>query len=178
MRLAQVLIGSLVLFQSVSLYAESAKQCLKYWNEPVEQIQVLGEVECEHVWEFGQNSATQNRLKLLDQLNLKRKNGQWMSTGNCKQVLYGNEKYNIYRAYYKEDRDEIWIAYDNKNAFSYFRKIVAPLEEGTSPGVVLSCASIGKNEKSRHVLNSYLKKNTSVSMEIYRINDWNHENYK
>ncbi|MCU4387562.1 hypothetical protein KTH40_08075 [Acinetobacter haemolyticus] len=176
MRIAQVLIGSLVLFQSGSLYAESAKQCLKYWNEPVEQIQVLGEVECEHVWEFGQNRATQNRLKLLDQLNLKRKNSQWMSTGKCTQVLYDNKKYNIYYANYKEDKDEIWIAYNNENAFAYFRKIVAPLEEGTRPGVVLSCSNVGKNSATRYTLNSYLKNNTSVSMIFYKTNDWYKEN--
>ncbi|ENW97879.1 hypothetical protein [Acinetobacter sp. NIPH 298] len=176
MKIAKVFIGSLVLLQSVSLYAESFKQCLKYWNEPVVEIKVLGEVECEHVWEFGQNSASQNRLKLLDQLNLKRKNNQWMSTGICSKVLYNHKEYYIYNANYKEDKDDVWIAYDNKNAFAYFRKIVAPSEEGARSGVILSCASIGVDDKSRYVLNSYLKNNTSVSMSFYKTNDWYKEN--
>jgi hypothetical protein len=47
----------------------------------------MGEVECEHIWDYGKSNTSKNRLQLLSQLSLKPKNNQWMSTGNCKSYI-------------------------------------------------------------------------------------------
>ncbi|HHP8824545.1 TPA: hypothetical protein ACSIXI_002456, partial [Acinetobacter baumannii] len=117
-------------------------------------------------------NVTQGRLKLLNQLKLKPNNNQWMSTGECSKVSYNKNNYYIYRAYYKEDRDEIWIAYNDKSSFSYFRKVSSPKKEGENSKVSLSCAKNGEYDEARSVLNTYLKNNTSVSMSYYKVGDW------
>ncbi|EKU57420.1 MULTISPECIES: hypothetical protein [Acinetobacter] len=177
MNTVKLMIGACILLNSINLHAESAKECMKYWDEkPVVSIKKMGEVECEHIWDYGKSNTSQNRLKLLSQLNLKSKNNQWMSTGNCAKVVYNKNNYYIYRAYYKEDKDEIWIAYNNKNAFSYFRKVATPQKENESSRVELSCAKSGDYEEAKTVLNSYLKNNTLVNMSFYKVGDWYKEN--
>jgi hypothetical protein len=177
MKTVNIMIGACILLNSINLHAESAKECMKYWKEKsIVPIKKLGEVECEHIWDYGKSKTSQNRLKLLSQLNLKPKNNQWMSTGSCIKVLYNKNNYYIYRAYYKEDRDEIWIAYNDKNAFSYFRKVTAPQKEEESSRVELSCARNGDYGEAKTVLNSYLKNNTEVSMSSYKVGDWYKEN--
>ncbi len=171
------MIGACIFLNSINLHAESAKECMKYWDEnPVISIKKLSEVECAHIWDYEKSNASQNRLKLLTQLNLKAKNNQWMSTGNCTKVSYNKNNYYIYRAYYKEDRDEIWIAYSDKNAFSYFRKVNPPQKEGGDSRVELSCAKNGDFGEAKAALNSYLKNYTSVSMAFYKVGDWYKEN--
>lgn len=172
MKTVKIIIGSYILLNSMNLYAESAKECMKYWQEPTAPIKVLGEVECENIWDFGKTNATKNRLQLLDQLGLKSKNSQWMSTGNCSKVLYDKKTYYIYQAYYKQDKDDIWIAYNDKSAFAYFRKVISPLSNGENAGVSLKCAKTGGYAEAKTVLNSYLKSKTSVSMSTYKSDDW------
>ena len=155
------------LFGSQTLYAETSKDCINYWNQPIKKIKVLEEVECEHIWEFGKNKIDDSRLKILDGLDLKKENGQWQSIGECQQVLYNKKKYHIYNACYKEYGHNIWLIYDDKNAFAYFRKV-----NNKDQSVILSCSQVGMNNELKVILNSYLKINTSVSMKKYRANDW------
>jgi hypothetical protein len=173
MKVLKIVMGTYILLNSISLYAESTSECMKYWSEKsAASLKVLEEVECENIWEYGKSSATQDRLKLLNQLKLNPKNNQWMSIDECSKVSYNKKNYYIYRAYYKEDRDEIWIAYNDKSSFSYFRKVNSPQKEGENSKVSLSCAKNGEYDEARSVLNNYLKNNTSVSMSYYKVGDW------
>lgn len=149
------------------LYAESSKDCMNYWNQPIKKITVLEEVECDHIWDFGKNKMGDSRLKILDSLNLKKDNRQWQSIGECQQVLSNKKKYYIYNARYKEYGHNIWLIYDDKNAFAYFRKV-----NNKDQSVDLSCAQEGADKNLKFILNSYLKNNTSVSMQKYKPNDW------
>ena len=177
MKVLKIVIGTYILLNSISLYAESTNECMKYWSEKSSiSLNVLGEVECENIWEYGKSNATQDRLKLLNQLKLTPKNNQWMSTGECSKVSYNENVYYVYRAYYKEDRDEIWIAYNAKSSFSYFRKVSSPQNEGENFKVSLSCAKNGEYEGAKSALNNYLKNNTLVSMDYYKVGDWYKEN--
>ncbi len=172
MKLLKIAVMTYLLLNSINLYAESAKECMKYWNEPVVGIKVLGEVECEHIWDFGISENSQNRLKVLDQLKLKNRTGQWMSTGICQEILYNGNKYKIYNANYKEDKHDIWMIYNSNNVFSYFRKVANSVNGFGGLGVDLSCSGLGGDKNIKYILNSYLKDNTSINMRIYRENDW------
>ena len=159
-----------LLFSSPTLYAESSKDCMNYWNQPVKKITVLDDVECDHIWEFGKNKIGDSRLKILESLDLEKENEQWQSIGECQQVLFNKKKYHIYNARYKEYGHNIWLIYDNKNAFAYFRKV-----NSKDQSVDLSCAQEGKDSDLKFILNTYLKTKTSVSMKKYRAKDWHKE---
>lgn len=156
-----------VLTSSSILYAESSKECMQYWNQPIKKIKVLEEVECEHIWEFGKNKSSLSQLKVINNLKLKASDALWLSTGQCQKILYNKNKYNIYNAEYKEYGNNIWLIYDDKTAFAYFRKV-----NSRDQTVDLSCNQVGMDHEIKFILNSYLKNNTSVSMEKYRENDW------
>lgn len=157
----------LVCLSSSTLYAESSKECMNYWNQPIKKITVLEEVECDHIWDFGKNKNSLNRLKVVNSLNLKTTNTQWMSIGQCQKVSYNKKQFNIYNSEYKEYGHNIWLIYDDKNAFAYFRKV-----NSKDQSVEVSCAQEGADTNLKFILNSYLKNNTSVSMQKYKANDW------
>ncbi|WP_227602067.1 MULTISPECIES: hypothetical protein [Acinetobacter] len=161
------ILAIIMFLNSSALYAESSKECMSYWNLPIKKIEVLEEVECEDIWNFGKDKSSLNRLQVVNNLNLKTKNSQWLSTGQCQKISYDKKIYNIYNTEYKEYGHNIWLIYDEKNAFAYFRKINIK-----DQSVVLSCNEVGQNKELKFILNSYLKNNTSVSMEKYKANDW------
>lgn len=167
MKKLKEIIAIVVFLNSSTLYAESSKDCMSYWNQPIKKIQVLEEVECEHIWNFGRDKSSLNRLQVINDLNLKTNKSQWLSTGQCQKISYNKKIYNIYNAEYKEYGHNVWLIYDEKNAFAYFRKI-----NSKDQSVVLSCNQAGKDQELKFILNSYLKNNTSVSMEKYKANDW------
>ncbi len=156
-----------VLISSSILYAESSKECMQYWNQPIKKIKILEEFECEHIWEFGKNKSSLSQLKVINNLKLKTSDAQWLSTGQCQKISYNKKQYNIYNAEYKEYGHNIWLIYDDKTAFAYFRKV-----NSRDQSVDLSCNQVGIDHEIKYILNSYLKNNTSVSMEKYRENDW------
>lgn len=156
-----------VCLSSPTLYAESSKECMNYWNQPIKKITVLEEVECDHIWDFGKSKKSLNRFKVVNNLNLKTTNTQWMSTGQCQKVSYNKKQFNIYNSEYKEYGHNIWLIYDDKNAFAYFRKV-----NSKDQSVEVSCAQEGADTNLKFILNTYLKNNTSVSMQKYKANDW------
>ncbi|WHR56981.1 hypothetical protein [Acinetobacter haemolyticus] len=175
MRIAQVLIGSLVLFQSVSLYAESAKQCLKYWNEPVVQFELLEDTQCPHVWEDNFNP---HGKKVVEKIGFNLKNNNWMSAGICNHIKYKKNNYYIYWADMKHNKTDIIMIFNDNAAFLYSREIdrTKIKESGYTRkdilDVNLSCAQSGSDLNMVSVINSYILKETNIKdISKYQIFD-------
>ncbi len=166
----KILLNIIFLTISVNVFAESGKECTKNWSYPNFNVKLLGEKSCLNIWELGGDVSSKNRLNLLKIMGLKSKNSQWMSTGTCVEVKYNNQNYLIYNAYLKEDKSDLWMIYNNSEAYAYFREVKNPISDGFS--VNLKCAEIGKNEQIKYILNNYLKKQTSINLDFYRLNDW------
>lgn len=166
----KVLLNIIFLTISVSVFAESGKECSRGWNYPISDVKLLGEKSCLNIWELSKDASDKNRLNLLKIMNLKARNNQWMSTGTCIEVKYKNKNYLIYNAYLKEEKSDIWMIYNNSEAYAYFRDVKSPMDDGFR--VDLKCAQIGKNEQIKYILNNYLKKQTSVNLDFYKLNDW------
>lgn len=176
MRIAQVLIGSLVLFQSVSLYAESSKQCLKYWNEPAVKFELLQDVQCPHVWEENFNLYGK---KVVRTIGFNLKNNNWMSTGICHHIQHNHKNYYVYRAYVKHNKTDIIMVFNDNASFLYSREIDRAKigDSGYTDkdilDVNLSCAQAGSDSDLISVLNSYIIKETNIkNISKYQIADW------
>lgn len=175
MKIAKVLIGSLVLLQSVSLYAESSKQCLKYWNEPVVEISIISDVTCPDVWE--EEFSKNNRI-VIEKLGLDRTDDNWISTGLCKKVKHKGNIYFAYRAFLKNDKTNLIMLYDNKKTFAYLRRLdLSKFKNGyTDQDIVdvnLTCNKLGEDLNISSILNSYILKDTSIkNISKYQISDW------
>lgn len=162
-----------------TVQAEKSEQCLKYWNKPKVEIQVLGSVDCPNIWEDTNDQSSTSKKKIFKSLGLNPKNPNWMGTGECEKVEHEKNIYLIYRTYHKVDRRDIWMIYRNKDSFTYLREIDKKklINETFSVDETIDakvhCGKIGLDKYIISVLNSYLKHNTSVkNINKYRINDW------
>ncbi len=170
----KIVIGFYFLLNSMNLYAERAKECMKYWNEPAVQVKVLKDVECPDIWDESFNKGNKKLVKAMG-LNLKDKN--WMSTGTCNHVEYKNKEYYIYWADIKNTKTDIIIIYDDKNSFAYSReidrfKIKDGLKEDEVVDVLLSCGKNGVDKNIVSALNGYIFKETSIrNIFKYKIYD-------
>ena len=74
MKLLKIAVMTYLLLNSINLYAESAKECMKYWSKPAVQVSVLPDVQCSDVWD---DSFSLENKKLVKQIgfNLKDKIG-------------------------------------------------------------------------------------------------------
>jgi hypothetical protein len=163
-----------VLLNSPTLYAESLKECMKYWNEPAVHINLLEDVQCTDIWE--ENFQKENKI-LVKKIGLDLKDKNWMSTGTCNHVNYKNKDYYIYWVYLKNNRTDLIIIYDNKNSFAYSREINRKeIENGfgleDEINVNLSCGKVGDDKKIISVLNGYIYQETSINnISKYKIYD-------
>ncbi|MCH7335671.1 hypothetical protein [Acinetobacter sp. NIPH 2699] len=176
MKIVQVFIGSLLLSQSVSLYAESSKQCLKYWNEPVVQFELLKDTQCPHVWEDNFNP---HGKKVVENIGFNLKNNNWMSAGICSHIKYKNNNYYIYWADMKHNKTDLIMVFNDNAAFLYSREIdrTKISDSGYTDkdvlDVNLSCAKAGSDSDLISVLNSYILKETNIkNIYKYQIADW------
>lgn len=166
----RLLLNIMFLTVSINVFAGNSEGCSGGWSYPISNVKLLGDKSCLNIWELGRDAGSKNRLSLLRGMNLKENNNQWMSTGTCAEVRYNNQNYMIYNAYLKEEKSDIWMIYNNSEAYAYFREVKSPMNDGFN--VNLKCAKIGKNEKIKYILNNYLKKQTSVNLNFYKLNDW------
>lgn len=162
-----------------TVQAEKSEQCLKYWNKPEVEIQVLGTVDCPNIWEDKNDQSSINKKKVFKSIGLDPKNPNWMGTGECEKVKHKEIIYLIYRTYHKVDRRDIWMIYRDKDSFSYLREIDKRklINENFSVDETvdskINCGKIGLDKYIISVLNSYLKHNTSIkNINKYKINDW------
>lgn len=153
--------------------AQQSDQCLKYWNGSEVEIKILGQVDCPNIWENKGDDISANKVIVLKKMGLSHKKMNWMSTGKCQKLEYDRKFYYVYNAYQKEELNDIWMIYSKENLFMYYRKI--KFNEKTPEGrfkVNLNCNQVGSNKNIYNILNSYLKKDTDVKINLYKINDW------
>ncbi len=167
-------ITSVSLFLACSTVgAEQSDQCLKYWNSPEVEIKILDKVDCPNIWEDKGDDISANKIVVLKAMGLSHKKMNWMSTGECQKLEHNKKFYYVYNAYQKEELNDIWMIYNKENLFMYFRKI--NFNEKNLEGrfkVNLNCNQVGSDKNIYNILNSYLKKDTDVKINLYKINDW------
>lgn len=66
MNTVKIMIGACILLNSINLHAESAKKCMKYWNEPAVQVIVLEDVQCPDIWEDNFNKENKKIAKKIE----------------------------------------------------------------------------------------------------------------
>lgn len=170
----KTVVATYVLFNSVALYAESSKECMKFWSEPAVQINLLKDVNCPDIWE--ENFKNENKI-LVKKIGLDLNDKNWMSTGTCNHVKYKNKDYYIYWSYLKNNRTDFILIFNNTDSFAYSREInKKEMEKGFGVNDELnanvSCYKIGVDKKIISVLNGYLYKETSIkNITKYKIYD-------
>lgn len=174
MNTVKIMIGACILLNSINLHAESAKECMKYWNEPAVQVFILEDVQCPDIWE--DNFSKENK-KIAKNIRFDLKDKNWTSTGTCNHVQYKNKNYYIYWAEMKHNKTDLIMIYNDINSFAYSReidrkKIKNGFRKEDSVDVNLSCSKVGEDENIVSALNGYLFKETSIgNISKYKIND-------
>lgn len=150
---------ALVACLSISTAYSQENACEKQWQieqQKTIQIKKLKQQQCAYLWDDAKVVA------LLKNMNLKSKNGQWMSTDQCDVIQVGQQKYTLYAAYYKHDLSNLYVIRDSaNNLYGFFRDLgkysfvddkFTPTATANQHGVDLKCAALGNNPKLPNIL--------------------------
>lgn len=137
--------------------------CEKLWQveqAKTIQIQKLKSQTCAFIWDDAKV------VQLLKKLHLNPDNPQWMATDDCDVIQVGQQKYTLYKGYYKNDLSDVKIIRDSSNnLYGFFRDLgkysfvddaFKPTATANKHGVDLKCAAIGNNPKLPNILIQYI----------------------
>ncbi|NNP74338.1 hypothetical protein A7P53_02145 [Acinetobacter defluvii] len=151
--------------------------CEKLWQAErakAIQIQKLKSQTCAFIWDDAKV------VQLLKKLHLNPDNPQWMATDDCDVIQVGQQKYTLYKGYYKNDLSDLKIIRDSSNnLYGFFRDLgkysfvddaFKPTATANQYGVDLKCAALGNNLKLPNILIQHIFQ-SGIDLTRYSFDD-------